>query len=298
MIYLTRTSVMMFEAHLKKIWVFLAAFALVFAMINSAQFFALGQEVRLDEIKSSYHAIIIESPKNGSIYIDKKQIPLNITVDYIYTERYVPWRVLNRLFYSIDDELAKLLTTVSAGYTTPIPYRYGTEIDISSLSNGSHKIKVIAEFAVDVSHVYVTSYNYSSSPASFSAFRDQPPSISIMTPENKTYELQNIPLNFTLSEQVSKIAFSLDGQDNITISGNTTLTDLSGGFHNITVYAWDNAGNIGFSKTVVFTIVEKPEPELDSFPIVPVATSIATVAIVGIGLLVYFKRRKQQKLKT
>jgi len=256
MIYLTGISVMMFEVHLKKIWVSLAAFALVFAMINSVQFFALGQEVTLDEIKSSYHAVIIESPKNGSIYIDKKQIPLNITVDYIYTERYVPWRVLSRLFYSIDDEPAKILITISAGYTTPIPFIYETEVDISSLLNGSHKIKVIAEFAVDVSHVYVASYNHSSSPASFSAFRDQPPSISIKT-----------------------------------INGNTTLTDLSGGLHNVTVYAWDDAGNIGFSEAVFFTIIEEPEPE--PFPVVPVAAaSVATIAVVAAVLLAYFKKRK------
>jgi len=282
---------MMFEVHLKKIWVSLAAFALVFAMINSVQFFALGQEVTLDEIKSSYHAVIIESPKNGSIYIDKKQIPLNITVDYIYTERYVPWRVLSRLFYSIDDEPAKILITISAGYTTPIPFIYETEVDISSLLNGSHKIKVIAEFAVDVSHVYVASYNHSSSPASFSAFRDQPPSISILAPENKTYELQNIPLDFTLSEQVSKITYTLDGQNNKTINGNTTLTDLSGGLHNVTVYAWDDAGNIGFSEAVFFTIIEEPEPE--PFPVVPVAAaSVATIAVVAAVLLAYFKKRK------
>jgi hypothetical protein len=165
---------MMFEVHLKKIWVSLAVFAIVFAMNNSTQFYASGQEVTLDEIKSSYHSIIIQSPINGSIYNDKNQIPLNVTVDYIYTERYVPWRVLSRLFYSIDDEPAKILTTISGGHTTPIPYIYGTEIDISGLSTGLHKIQVIAEFSVDVSHVYVANYNHSSSPATFSAFRDLP----------------------------------------------------------------------------------------------------------------------------
>ena len=164
--------------YLKKISVFIAAFALVFAIINSTQICVSGEEVTLDEIKSSYHAIIIESPENGSIYNDPKHIPINLTVDYIYTERYIPWRVLNRLFYSIDDEPAKILTTISAGYTTPIPYRYETKIDISSLSNGLHQIRVIAEFSVDVSHVYVTNYNYSSSPTSFSSFGDQSPTPS------------------------------------------------------------------------------------------------------------------------
>ena len=281
-------------AHLKRKWVFIATFALVLALINNALFSASGQEVTWDEIKSSYHAIAIENPKNGSIYNGKNQIPLNLTVDYIYTERYVPWRVLNRLFYSIDDEPANLLTNIFVGYTTPIPYRYGTEIDISGLANGSHKLKVIAEFGVDVSHVYVASYNCSSSPAIFSSFIDQPPSISILAPENKTYELQNIPLDFALSEQVSKITYSLDGQDNKTINGNTTLADLSGGFHSIIVYAWDVAGNLGVSETVTFTITKEPEQTPEPFPTASVAVaSVATVAIVGVGLMVYFKKCKR-----
>ena len=111
----------MFKVQLKKILVFIAAIVLVTALTSSTQLLASGQEVTLDEIKSSYHAVIIESPKNGSIYNDKNQISLNITVDYIHTERYVPWRVLNRLFYSIDDEPANLLITISSGYITPIP---------------------------------------------------------------------------------------------------------------------------------------------------------------------------------
>ena len=176
---------MMFEVHLKKIWVSLAVFAIVFAMNNSTQFYASGQEVTLDEIKSSYHSIIIESPTNGSVYNDKNQIPLNVTVDYIYTERYVPWRVLSRLFYSIDDEPAKILTTISGGHTIPIPYIYGTKIDILGLSNGLHKIQVVAEFSVDVSHVYVANYNQSSSPAAFSAFRDLPTPTPTLSPSTE-----------------------------------------------------------------------------------------------------------------
>ena len=284
-------------ALLKKILVFLAAFAVVSAMMAGQQFFPPGHAGGdMAEIKSSYHAIIIESPKNGSVYVDKDQIPLNLTVDYIYTERLVPWRVLSRLFYSIDGEPAKILTIVGAGYATPIPYRYGTVMEISNLSNGLHKIEVIAGFAVDVGHVYVASYNYSISPISFSVFQDQPPNISIMAPENKTYEPRDVPLNFTLSEPASQITYSLDGQNNITINENTTLTCLSPGNHNITVYATDKAGNKGVSETITFTIAKlEPQPDLkpESIPRLPVAVAVAVVAVAtGAGLLVYFKKRK------
>ena len=284
------------KAYLKKKWVFLVIVSLFLVLINSTHFSASGQEVSFDEIKSSYHAITIGSPKNGSIY-NRNQIPLNVTVDYIYTERYVPWRVLSRLFYSIDDEPAKILTIVSQGYTTPIPYMYSTEIDISSLSNGLHKIEVVAEFSVDVGHVYVASYNYSSSPATFSCFRDQPIVVSIISPENKTYELQGIALNFTLNEAVTKITYNLDGR-NTTINGNVTLSGLEVGEHNLTVFAEDKAGNGGSSETLFFT-VEEPiltsEPPLSVDPNFSLYTGLALLIIIltlFAVFLFYFKKRK------
>jgi len=81
-----------------------------------------------------------------------------------------------------------------------------------------------------------------------------PPMISIISPENKTYDARGIPLTFTLSEQASWIGYSLDGQASLTINGNTTIVDLSNGTHNVKIYANDAAGNIGSSDTIYFTI--------------------------------------------
>jgi hypothetical protein len=64
---------------------------------------------------------------------------------------------------------------------------------------------------------------------------------------------------------------------------------LSNGLHNVTVYANDTFGNQGASQTVTFTVAV-PEP----FPTTLVAVaSITSVTIIGIGLLVYFKKRKR-----
>jgi hypothetical protein len=91
-----------------------------------------------------------------------------------------------------------------------------------------------------------------------------------------------------VNETASKITYCLDGQENVTISGNVTLTELVNGDHTVTVYATDPAGNLGASETIHFTMAE-PEP----FPVAPVAaTSMASVAVVGVALLVYFKKRK------
>ena len=82
----------------------------------------------------------------------------------------------------------------------------------------------------------------------------------------------------------------LDNESGVDVFGNATLSGLAYGVHNVTVYAVDTAGNIGTSETIIFTITEEPEPE--PFPVIPVATaSVATIAVIGVGLLVYFKKR-------
>jgi hypothetical protein len=112
--------------------------------------------------------------------------------------------------------------------------------------------------------------------------------------ENQTYTSADVPLSFAVNETTSQTAYSLDGQENVTaVAGNTTLTGLPNGVHNVTVYAHDLAGNIGASETVTFTVAEEPEP----FPTAPVAAaSVATVAVALVGLLVYFRKRKHQAL--
>jgi hypothetical protein len=115
-----------------------------------------------------------------------------------------------------------------------------------------------------------------------------PPIVSVLLLENKTYYISNMTLNFTSNELVSQASYSLDGQENVTIAGNTTLTNLPVGKHNVTVYATDNAGNTGTSETLFFTV-----KETEPYTVVPLAVSVTTVAVVVAGLLVYFKKRKR-----
>ena len=117
------------------------------------------------------------------------------------------------------------------------------------------------------------------------------PSISIISPENKSYISSDVNLTFTLSEKTSWIGYSLDGQHNVTITGNTTLNGLSYDSHNLTIYARDRTGNRGASETITFLITEETEPDPFATALV-VAASTGTVAIVGLGVLVYFKKHK------
>jgi hypothetical protein len=117
------------------------------------------------------------------------------------------------------------------------------------------------------------------------------PTIALLTPEQSTYNSSLVPLKFTVDQTFTLIKYSLDGQENVTIAGNTTLTGLTSGYHNVTVYATNEAGKTGASETFFFG-VEVPEPFPTTLLIVSV---IAVVTVVGLGLLVYFKKRQSQK---
>ncbi|MGB9959819.1 MAG: right-handed parallel beta-helix repeat-containing protein [Candidatus Bathyarchaeales archaeon] len=116
-----------------------------------------------------------------------------------------------------------------------------------------------------------------------------PPTVTLLSPQNQTYTSTNIPLTFTINERASWIGYSLDGQDNVTITEDTVLTGLPNGEHNLTVYAADLAGNTGASEAVYFN-VEVPEP----FPAALVIASTVTVAVVGVSILFYFKKIKEK----
>jgi hypothetical protein len=112
-----------------------------------------------------------------------------------------------------------------------------------------------------------------------------PPSISILSPENKTYDTTDIPLTFAMNEPASWMAYSLDGKMNVTIAGNVTLAVLPEGSHSVVVYANDTAGNAGASEIIYFNIAP--------FPITLIVAAIVIIVIVGAVLLIYFTKAKK-----
>jgi hypothetical protein len=149
-----------------------------------------------------------------------------------------------------------------------------------------------------------SSESYKSEPKP--AVDSTPPEISDMPVNNQTYLSSDVPLNFALNENASRIAYSLDGCDNVTIAGNTTLHGLAVGTHNLTVYAWDVAGNVNASKTINFYVVGNNDKQIstnqlpylgeDSFPKNLVAFS-ATLLIGVAASLFYLKKRRPNRAK-
>ena len=249
-------------------------------------------------------------------------------VDYIgKTSGITLYSPLNRTYAS--GHLALNLTLYSAGMMGSIDPRISMNYSIDGKLNGSvpltvsnpglHVVTNAAGFVSlpelsEGSHVltiYLLGHNQRTAYPKYLSYVEsvyfyvgsvppdtRPPETLILSPlENETFMVTNItavsvPLNFTVDENVARLAFSLDGRPNATIAGNTSLTDLSAGSHNVTVFVSDSAGNVGASKTISFTIALEPEVEQERFSAVLVAASIITIALVVVaGLLVYFKKR-------
>ena len=121
------------------------------------------------------------------------------------------------------------------------------------------------------------------------------PLISIFSPENKTYDSNNVDLTFSVSKPTSVIQYRLDGQANVTISGNTTLSNLDDGVHSVVIYAQDLDGQAGLSETIYFTVGQQSEAE--AFPTIWIIAIIVLVVILGAIIFVYMKFSKRNDVK-
>jgi PKD repeat protein len=84
------------------------------------------------------------------------------------------------------------------------------------------------------------------------------PEILVSSPiDNATYNSDSLSLAFTLSKITSWIGYSIDGNPNVTISGNTSI-QTSDGIHTLIVYANDTIGQMGLSEPVHFTTDTSP----------------------------------------
>ena len=81
-----------------------------------------------------------------------------------------------------------------------------------------------------------------------------PPEVTIISPEEgRTYDTSSVDLIYAVNEPTRWAGYSMDGAENVTLIGNTTLEKLENGPHNLTVYAEDLSGNVG-SNTVNFEV--------------------------------------------
>jgi hypothetical protein len=234
--------------------------------------------------------IAIHSPLNGSS--NPKELTLNFVVSVPRITGDEALDAITKIYYKANWEIKEII----------VAERHGSfSIDLSNVPGGNLSVTIFAigEGLVDKGTDYreengiVYSYNYfdrfeitCSSTVSF--IKDVvPPWITLLSPQNTTNASSDFELNFTVNE-TAEILYCLDGKENQTATGSVTLTGLENGAHRVTLYASDLAGNVATPKTLFFNV---DVPELFLASLIP-AFSVAIVAVVGVGLLVYFKKRK------
>jgi len=219
----------------------------------------------------------VESPAGITYSVNKVQLIFRVDV-YLYYQKWFNIKItIVEMFYSLD---GKANVTAPMTYSKDEEYEiYTAETVLSGLSEGSHTVMAYAKDQNEKVYSYQRNF----------AIDTTLPGISVLSVEHKTYDKSDVPLNFTINEPFSQIKYSLDGQENMTITGNTTLAGLSDGAHNITIYAQDTAGNIGASETINFSIAKETEPE--PFPTVLIVVIVAVAVVVSAAVLAYLKKR-------
>jgi hypothetical protein len=226
--------------------------------------------------------ISIISPSNSTY--TPQSLTLNLTVKSFLDSS----KANITIVYSVDGKTNTTIDTQSTPVYMGIQSYYLITgwATLPEMLEGSHSITVYGRYEFPGSYHNIGLDNRT---VYFTVNDGNPPIISDLSLENKTYNQDNLPLNFTVDEPTSWIGYCLDGQDNVTITENFTLTELPSGSHTLTIYANDTVGNMGTSSTIAFSVAEP-------FPTTLVIASIGSVAIVGLGLLVYFKKRNNARI--
>jgi len=234
---------------------------------------------------SFQNTIVLNNITNNNIGIRLKDSSYNMIRSnyFINNERQV-------YDFSMDDpSIAPSMNSWSIGY--PAGGNYWSDYTGVDVKSGENQNQTGSDGLGDTPYI-IDQNNQDSFPL---MPYGSPPAISIDSPENKTYTVNSVSLNFTVSETTSWIKYSLDEQANVTITEDITLSDLSNGLHSITVYAQDTDGQTVTSETIYFTIAEGSEaPQSMSLSIIWIVVAIvAVVVVVGVILFYFLKTEKK-----
>jgi hypothetical protein len=277
---------------MKKTAVFLAASLLGLMLLAPFLIELQTVEAQTEGTENQSYNLKIISPSNTTY--NSNSLLLNVTIH----RQFKPSEYDSRIMYSLNGEANVTvpstetffdMTTPESIWTALMSYTQisGTET-LQNLSEGYHSLTVfgVYERAGGISTKYPLIMQDTQT-VYFTINDGIAPSLTNLQIENTTYSQNSLPLNFTVNEKVGWVGYSLDGEANVTFTGNMTLSGLDYGSHSLVIYANDTVGNMGATENVNFTI-EKPEV----LPVVPVATvSVVAIALTVAGLLVYHKKR-------
>jgi hypothetical protein len=232
-------------------------------------------------------AFILVSPINIISPSNSTYSPQSLTLNLTFKSFLDSSRANITIVYSVDGKTNTTIDTQS----TPVPmgiqsyYLIAGWTTLPEMSEGSHSITVYGKYEFPISYHNIA---YDNRAVYFTVNDGNPPTISNLSLENKTYNQDNLPLNFTVDEPTSWIGYCIDGQANVTATENFTLTQLPSGSHMLTIYANDTVGNMGSSSTISFSIAEL-------FPTTLVIGTSVIVAVIGLGSLFFFRKRQRDR---
>jgi len=235
--------------------------------------------------------ILVQSPENNTTH-NANSINVNLTLD-VSTWALAMEGLLNPNYSFSSSAICYLDSDSVWEKTVNSAQVFNFSVPLAGLSEGPHKIVVNAT-ATGQHYSWEPKWGLYDTPVLDSSgiiyftVDTVAPRLSILSLENRTYFSPSVDLNFTVNDATSQVTYSLDQKENVTISENTQVVGLANGDHNMTVYAMDEAGNVA-SQTVYFKIAEP-------FPVV--AVSVAAVALVAAGLLLYNRKRRKEAQQT
>jgi hypothetical protein len=228
--------------------------------------------------------ITILSPEDTTYATGSILLSFNVTVGEAL--QFIYYAHLTSVYFKGDwqENVTSVSIPVTEDHTLADSLQF--TVQLVEVPEGSRSIMVYAEEIVAGPYSWLFA-GYNSSRSIAFTVDATPPSVSVLSPQDGGFEGLDASLNFTVNEATSQLAYCLDGVVNVAVAGNTTLRyGLSAGEHSVVVYAWDEAGNVGVSAPVTFTVTEFPATLV-------IAAVVVAVVVVCAGLLLHFLRRKR-----
>jgi hypothetical protein len=102
---------------------------------------------------------------------------------------------------------------------------------------------------------------------------------------------EQIQFNFSVAEKPLLITYNLDNQAKKVVSGNFTLTNLTNGRHNVTLYVTDKSGNTVYNTYTAKLPEQRILPDLGSNSILIAILAILSI-IIAMSILLFRTHRK------
>lgn len=286
--------------HKTAICILLLSFAVLVSCVEPVKanpYYVYRTIPALEKIVTSVH-----SPANESVCASNLTLAFEVAVTnnsgvsaFLTSVCYYPsWQDGNVTVYKYGAN-----KTSNPDEVEPRVSQYSVVLPIDEVPEGNQTIKIRARGQGGYINGYIS--NHFVMVSFFTVYftvDSTPPKITFLKIANVSTVGTPVSLNYTLNEPVAKAAYSLDGAENRSVTGNLTFSGLSSGLHNVTVYAWDAAGNVGKSKTELFELAEPNVPQT-FFPTEPLV--VVVVAAVGVavclGVFLIFKRKSQKALR-